>query len=334
MPAYFESGVFGSNTPAWHGEGVVVAGAMTAREALRLGGLDWTVEKRPLYLADGTPVQGAFAIVRIKDGAPLGVVGDRYLPVQNEEAFSFLDALVGSGQAVWDTAISVKGGRIVAGLVSLGEAGIVVRGQKDRRYRYLTIINSHDGTAPVRVFPTDVRVVCANTVALATSTADRRLTVSIRHTGDINHKREQAAHTLAAASEHFQRYYEWLRALAEIEATPQRINETIDAIIPEPPSDASKRALNGRERAVALLTAGLREEVALLPQWTATGGGPSAYELWNAVTRAVDHGFSVARKRKHGRFEYAVLSKGNDLKAKAARVITHVFDVPVRPPMF
>ena len=86
MSAEFESGFF-VKTPAWHGLGTVVTSAPTVAEALHLAGLDWTVDKVPLYLADGTIVEDAFANQRSIDNKILGVVGSVYSVVQPIEAF-------------------------------------------------------------------------------------------------------------------------------------------------------------------------------------------------------------------------------------------------------
>ena len=63
---------------AWHGLGQYVSEAMTAEQAITLGGLDYTVEKRPLYAPGwaGTMVeaQGHYANVRTDNNEILGVV--------------------------------------------------------------------------------------------------------------------------------------------------------------------------------------------------------------------------------------------------------------------
>jgi hypothetical protein len=55
------------NTP-WHGLGTQAEGLMTATEALKLGNLDWTVEKRPLYnrteLGEVEVVENTFGVFR------------------------------------------------------------------------------------------------------------------------------------------------------------------------------------------------------------------------------------------------------------------------------
>ena len=52
MSANVETMMYVREVP-WHGLGTMVAEAPTSKDALRLAGLDWKVEGRPIYDADG-----------------------------------------------------------------------------------------------------------------------------------------------------------------------------------------------------------------------------------------------------------------------------------------
>ncbi|MDR1051798.1 MAG: hypothetical protein LBP95_12160 [Deltaproteobacteria bacterium] len=78
----------------WSGPGFDLgaeAGSVSPLEGTRLGGLDWTVRKQPVFLGDGSPVEGHFAVVRQDLGLALGLVGRFYECHQNAELFSFMD---------------------------------------------------------------------------------------------------------------------------------------------------------------------------------------------------------------------------------------------------
>ena len=114
MPAEFDSKLdtmmYVREKP-WHGLGTRVEDAPTSADALRLAGLDWTVEQRPVFLENSpTPVPNYKANVRDKDGQVLGIVTDRYQVVQNADAFSWTDELIG-GEVRYETAGSLKGGK-------------------------------------------------------------------------------------------------------------------------------------------------------------------------------------------------------------------------------
>jgi Domain of unknown function (DUF932) len=109
----------------------------------------------------------------------LGVVGDRYRIVQNDEAFQFVDQLIGSAMH-FETAGRLHGGRQVWVLARLPEH-IEVGGDPVRCY--VLLLNSHDGTTAVVAASTPVRVVCQNTLNWALTRAHQRY--SIRHTEKI-----------------------------------------------------------------------------------------------------------------------------------------------------
>ena len=87
-------------------------GSTDIKDALILAGLDWHVVQEPVYTGQNELVQGYKANVRDSDRKVLGVVTDRYKIVQNEEAFSYTDVLLGEGVR-YETAGSLQGGKSV-----------------------------------------------------------------------------------------------------------------------------------------------------------------------------------------------------------------------------
>ena len=101
-----------STRPCWHGLGQVVDTAQNSEEAIKLAGLDYEVIKRKVYACDDDcqdlnpyqEVPGYFATVRQDTNVPLGIVGSRYAVLQNKDAFKFIDDLVGSKEAIFESA--------------------------------------------------------------------------------------------------------------------------------------------------------------------------------------------------------------------------------------
>lgn len=106
MAANVES-LFSVREKPWHGLGTIVMEAPASAEALRLAGLDWKVVQEPVYTGNHELVKGYKANVRSTDRRVLGVVSERYKVVQNVEAFSFTDELLGSGVR-YETAGSLR----------------------------------------------------------------------------------------------------------------------------------------------------------------------------------------------------------------------------------
>jgi len=97
----------------------------------------------------------------------LGVVGERYHVLQNEDLFSFGDNILDGGGR-WETAGSLKGGRVVFGSLALERETVLdPNGVADVVKTYLLINTSHDGSIAIQASITPVRVVCANTLNVA-----------------------------------------------------------------------------------------------------------------------------------------------------------------------
>lgn len=88
----------------WHRLGTKLEEPATAQEAIEAAGLNYLAELKQIQTGDGTPVPQRRAVVRSDTGDVLGVVGTSYVPVQNHQAFGFLDAVVADGGLRYHTA--------------------------------------------------------------------------------------------------------------------------------------------------------------------------------------------------------------------------------------
>ena len=165
----------------WHGLGTIVEEAPTSKEAIELAGLNWKVESKPVFNEKNEEIPGFIANTRNTDGKVFGIVSNRYNIVQNEDAFSFTDSLIGE-DVRYETAGSLREGRTVWLLAKMPERKIL----GDKFDPYICFTNSHDGFGAVKVCMTPIRVVCNNTLNLALSNANRMW--STRHIGDIQTK--------------------------------------------------------------------------------------------------------------------------------------------------
>lgn len=177
--------------PGWHQLGTVLPDTFTAEDAMTKGLLGgWNVRKEQLYArvndSNGKSTQLAvpnrFATVRTNPstGKPeyLGVVGSYYEVIQNEEHCEFLNAVVEQSGAHFETAGALRGGREV--FVTMKVPQTMQIGGEDAVDTYVAMFNAHDGTAPLRLATTLIRVECANTQAAALR--NFRGLFAIRHT--------------------------------------------------------------------------------------------------------------------------------------------------------
>ena len=164
----------------WHGLGQKLNDAPTIGEAIDAAGLDWEVGLKDLQTVDGVPVSHR-ATYRKTDGNILGVVGPRYAPLQNREAFDWFQPFLDAGECNLHTAGSLHSGQKVWVLAKLNrDNSEIVKG--DETAKFILLSNSHDGTTAIRVGYSFIRVVCANTLAAAHSKTSGNKLIRIRHT--------------------------------------------------------------------------------------------------------------------------------------------------------
>ena len=140
-------------------------------------------------------VQQGYMRLNRKIKEPLGVVKNRYRIVQNDEAFDFVDNIVGNDEVEcrYETAGSLFNGKKIFLLVKLPEKNLL----GDAVENYLFFTNSHDGSSAFMAGVTNVRVVCNNTLQMAIGGAKR--TWYCRHTQSIDSKKQQAQEALGLA---------------------------------------------------------------------------------------------------------------------------------------
>ena len=242
MPANIETMMYVKDVP-WHREGVKLDNPATAEEAIRAAGLDWATQLQPLYTGPehNVLIKDRFVVCRVDrldqhDGGQLGIVGGNYQPLQNREAFGFLDPVVGVGGAVYHTAGSLCGGKRVWLLAKLpGEIRLV---GDDITEKYLLLSNSHDGTSAVRILWTPIRVVCQNTLNLALRNTGG---LWIKHQADVVQRVQDAHRLLGIVHETYDRAGEIMRAMVRAPMLLDQPMEYFRSVLPIPKVDERLR---------------------------------------------------------------------------------------------
>lgn len=299
-----EAAMFSVIETPWHKLGTILAAAPTFREGLEVGGLDFDVELRPLTttfeIREGETVEIAVpehrAVVRTDrmngDGV-LGVVGSSYHVLQNVDAFSVLEPLIDAGVASLETGGALRGGRDVWMMVRFN-----IDDEKVRRVLgeevvpFGLISNNHNGSRQVTLQQTPIRVVCANTLAMAHAGHG----IKVRHTTNVGTR------TVEAAKELFANLTKNYRTIADqFEAMKARIltakefeKAVLDVLAPLP--DASKMkdrkdniAKAAFERATERANVKRNRLSALWIDGKGHTGDNSAWEAMNGAVQSLDH---------------------------------------------
>ena len=227
--------------PAWHSLGTVFTEEVTTSEMLDLANLShWNVRVEEMVLPEGyTTTNPAFMVVRDhpSDGHPdmLATVGKRYVTVQNEDLFAFGDALLDGAR--WETAGSIKDGRVVFGSLALERETVLdPSGVADRVNTYLLVNTSHDGSVAVQASVTPVRVVCQNTLNMALRGVKQ--TFKIRHTQTVDGRIAAAREALGLANTYMDAFEVEMQALYAAEITKAQFDKIIELAYPRPEKDA------------------------------------------------------------------------------------------------
>ncbi len=291
-----ESEAFYANKPAWHGLGVTVAEAPNSAEAIKLAKLDWTVSKKSMFDADMKQIPGYVALTRDDNKEILSVAKSSYGIVQNEKAFEILDQLSMDGSLKYESAFSIRGGKIVNLLARMPGAEEVADG--DKLIKYMLLQTSFDGSTPLRILPTYVRVVCANTWKQALRNGKENI-FSVKHTKNAVINLEKGIEIFRKINEGFDIELEQVKILAERKLKANEFDTYLKTLFPDADTKGKQKNIEKTKKAVSKLyyegelnTFGTIKETA----WSA----------FNAITEFVDHtnpanmkkGVSETRKKE------------------------------------
>lgn len=307
MAALIET-MFSVRKKPWHGLVTIVMKAPASAEVLRLAGLDWNIVQEPIYTGFKEKVEGYKANVRDTDRKVLGVVSDRYKVVQNVDAFSFTDELLGKGVR-YETAGSLQNGKKVWLLARFPREYIIAG---ERISPYLVFSNTHDGSGSVKVAVTPVRVVCNNTLNLALDTARRSF--SMIHTGNIQDKIQEAKDTLFMAEEYMDCLGVEFEQLRRQKVTDQQVKEYVELLLPmekEPTAVQSKNTIRLRED--------MMKRYYDAPDLKKVGN--NAYRFINAVSDFTTHSSLLRRTVNYNENLFSRTVDGNPLIDKAYQLV-------------
>src|SRR4051794_38387556 len=198
----------------WHGLGTALqeADLYDWASASKKAALDWDVELVPLVTHDAQATVDHRAVRRSTDGRVLGVVGPRYAPLQNKDAFAWFQPFLEAREAALHTAGSLRGGSRVWVLAKLERERLVIA-PGDEVEKFILLSHGHDGSLAVRAGFTPVRVVCQNTLSMAHG-ADAGKLIRLKHTRDVLENLANVREVMSLANQQFEATAEQYRRLA------------------------------------------------------------------------------------------------------------------------
>jgi phage/plasmid-like protein (TIGR03299 family) len=253
MADLVETAVMAEAAAWWDRDGEHVYGrAMTKEEAWEAGGINWPVELVPIEFPVGVE-SGWNLLVRGTDDKVLNCVTDYYTPLQNWDLLQYLSILVDKGDLEIESAMSLKGGKVVT-VCARNPEEVLIAG--DAHVQYVTAANWHDGSRQAHIFFGEIRTECWNTLNFGISAA--RNVFRFRHTGDLEGKMAEARQQLEVGFKYFDAIKELGEELALVPMSKTEFQNFLLAAVPEPKPVKDKEEQAANERAVIRTRDGLR----------------------------------------------------------------------------
>lgn len=322
----------------WMGLGTDISAATDAADAIRIAGLDFTVEKFPIQVAvnlgepsiapDGTLTGGIeilhdpkhVATVRRNPGTgKLQILGagmtKGYTIVQPLEAAVEIQAAAEATAATFSSAGSDREGTKMYVAMKLPDT--IRIGGFDPVELYLTATNSFDGSGALYFAIAPVRMACTNMGTLLRTQAQASL--SIRHTANI-HDRMRAAGQVLGLTKGFAADYEAVgNQLLNTPMSRPEFTAFVDAVHKPEYRKTGKHA--GEETHTTQLR---REQLHGL--WTSVTQDGISGTRWGALQTVIEQSdwFSFVqaeRKDPLARAERLMDGKGADVKSRALRML-------------
>ena len=308
MPAEFTSGWFGNNEHAWHNQGIVTEGTLPAREAFETANALFGVEKRELQYPVfrypnivGVEPAGVYGIVRTDTQDLLGIVSKAYEVVQNDSLLRMAEFI--REEADMDSVVVLKNGARIAFTATLrGATKEVVPG--DKVFRRLVGYLGHDGKTGCGAIFTNVRVVCANTLAAALSSDNK---TSIIHKNGANNSFDKLIQSIDTARQTFAVEVQAMRKLAEHQISRDDFRYLLEQVYAKDlKGDKELEDLKKYQQIHNAYYAGFGSEIAGVRG-----------TLWGALNAVTEFETSTMRGNKKNRFMKANFGTGLTTSARA-----------------
>ncbi len=189
--------------------------------------------------------------------------------------------------------------------------------------KYGLFLSSHDGSAGVQLLPTQVRVVCANTIRMALGAAHKFEILSIKHVGDMRAKLDDAKRILGFADDAQKQMVLDARRMASYELELREWYGYLDTVAPIPELDVHGVTVSKRRQTACEK---LRETVS--DNFHGADSQRTVWDAYNSVSQYVDHQAPRRSTQKaESRFNSLMFGAGHEVKTKAWKSALDLVDV-------
>lgn len=320
---------FSKKEMPWHNLGQIVEDAKTSSEVLKLANLDFEVITAPNHAKYGeeyirNPL--SFSTVRTDNKEVLGTVGNKYKVLQNTEAFNFFDDIVGSKEAIFETAGVLGEGQKIFITAKLPDYIIIDGGLSDDTIeQYLLLTNDHTGSESAQITFTPVRVVCNNTLNMALRGATN--VYRIRHTKSIKSRLDEVARLMGLKNKYFNELAIGLNAMKAIKLSESNVKHLLCEIYLTTSEYELLAKNNGKLKGVDEISTKKKNTIIDAYSWIDQGIGQDSHRgtglwLFNGMVGYYNNGRSYTNEQR--RFENIMGGTANKIiNQVASKVLTY-----------
>lgn len=342
--------------PMWHNRGVVFENEITSgKEMLKMAHLDWDVLETPVYANTGimvnkatgwdqatdTPIMSNVldnikqvaipdkkAVYRGDTGDVLGIVGSEFRVFQNSSMIELFENLARGNKIQYHTAGAINFGDTTWILAIIPDLKLDIGG--DDIHPYMMITNGHIGNRTLTVAPVFQRIICQNTLQLATQEfrirvrknkgkKDVNTGYTIRHTSRMEIAVKEVENAYGNLLEDFRLSKETFEAMMNVKVTTDMKNRFFDFIVDpikdetEKAKELSKSGETRRSNRKEML-----ERLYESPTNQTPASKDTVWGLYNSVLEMTDHVRETRcasdKNESACRFESAMFGSGKALK--------------------
>lgn len=318
--------VTGKRAP--YGFGTVVIDTDNAREATCLAGMDWTTERKPVFLQHSnalrpedafTELSGFQAIVRSdRPTEAFHVPTDSWTPFQNLELVQLAYDIAGMTEGTVESCGTLKGGRLALALIRTGSFHVGI-GDADRNDNYCLLTAAHDGTRAVQGRQFTHRPACTNVISSPAA-------FSFRHSSGIQ---EAIAEALEGYATVVDQGLQWAAQAQAMAAKPlslvarseffRQAHEAAYGLLPVLDSTSAQKAHHKAQEKIADWTANLED-----PLQSLAGNQGTLWACLNSITQWADHSSRIRTTQGTPIGEARIANRlfGSGASVKAAALAT------------
>lgn len=297
----------------WHGLGQKLEEGADIETWRKSAGLDWQIERKHVHYYDDDgnahPFAGQHVLYRSDNYQPMSVVSDRYKIVQPAEVLDFFNKLIERQGYKLHTAGSLKGGKRIWALAETGKVAEVLNG--DPVAKYILLATSYDKGMATTARETNIRVVCANTIAIADK--DKSNVVSIPHS--TNFIADSVYDQLGITVDTFGLFIEQTKTLATKQVNSKSFDTFMAQLLNSKYYEMNEKDITKNrayKKILELFDGGaIGNDIA--------GIRGTRWQLLNAVTEYVDH--HAPNRNNDARLDSAWFRKGSNLKNDAMNLL-------------